>query len=426
MEVSAVLPLLVAIGLPIAALRAEKWRVTPLLLVLVNLGFVLVGLVVLDSTPWKNVSLLYALSLALLFVGFLLHRSRDDPVAVEGSGLSPVSELTLRLFWVAVVALVAYHFAVGGVPLFSEEIEDARYGFASSGLLGIPGRMYLFGLPVLLFYVTVVRSRSSPTRLRGLWILTWVVFATAQALTGFKSAILTVLFVGLFALTLAGKDLSIVRAMTPKVIALVLAAMAFAVFISFRYQSTGVRSIPESFEYLAERLTVTAAEPPYIVMRELDDEPGFFLVRDTAYYLEKYFGLNPGEDPRFPLDQIVAARIYGIALTEGSFIAPATVTAFGELEADFGPVAALLAMLGLGWTYALLLARAVRSAAPLVSAIWCFAAYMMFLFFVNGNLAYLLINSSAVVIFLALLWAVSHGAATLLNSRTGARPSGES
>src|SRR5687767_10222921 len=104
-------------------------RLTPFLLVIVSQATTLVGFVLLDLKEGRLLSVLFALSLVFLLLGYVLERRRVS-ASVSPVESGPATVRAVYLFWAVVVGLVAYHFAVGGVPLFSSAVATQRFEFS--------------------------------------------------------------------------------------------------------------------------------------------------------------------------------------------------------------------------------------------------------------------------------------------------------
>ena len=147
----------------------------------------------------------FSASLGVLIVGYYVTRSiapRPIAPALQIDGVRGQRYVTVLVFFTTAFAL--FHFASGGIPIFSHNIETSRFEFDSSGFFGIPGRVYLYGLP-LVAGVALARSRQAGLH----WykdrvtLVAVSVFVVSRLLSGFKGGLLEVLIVLLVAMVLA-------------------------------------------------------------------------------------------------------------------------------------------------------------------------------------------------------------------------------
>ena len=119
------------------------------LVIMVQLAFRIVGVLELSepNEAWVALALLGAASAFLL--GYWPAARREQRRRPSAVGIT--ATLSNGFVWATVIAagvLGVYHLLASGIPLFSDSIETERFSFTSSGLWGIPGRMYLFGIPI--------------------------------------------------------------------------------------------------------------------------------------------------------------------------------------------------------------------------------------------------------------------------------------
>src|SRR5439155_18948606 len=127
---------------------------------------------------------------------------------------------------IVVVAGTLAHFAVGGIPLLSSNVEIARLDVTASGLLGIPGRIYLFGIPLALAACLRgerIGSRAAFSTWQSRLLL--ATFVISRILSGFKSGLLEVVVITLLIYVASGHSMN--RNHLPKLLAAFLVAAAF-------------------------------------------------------------------------------------------------------------------------------------------------------------------------------------------------------
>lgn len=404
------------------ALAWSRGRVTPIVLSAVALGLVLTGFVQLDQARGTAFWIPQASGVLALLLGYALAARQTRFRVTESTEVResrPADAAALAVFATVVLAFVAYHFIVGGFPLFSTNVEVARFDFTSSGVFGLPGRMFLFGLPFLVFFASAYLARHGGTVAQWTVRVVWLAYASAAVLAGFKGSVLMVLVVFLLVRASVGRPLHLRGLVAPKLMAVGAAAMLVALLIAFQYRSLQLSSPGEAVSYLADRLTIIAAEPGYVAIAELSGRDQPYIVNDFVYLLEKYTKTEISSEPTYPLELIVSARQAGLPLDGSTFIAPSTVGAFPSWYVDIGWMGATMAMLILGVLYAIAHAHAVRAAAPFSAALWGFAVYLIYIYGVNGGLAYWAVNGLAMAIMLTILWRLASWLVTGLNGTRG-------
>ena len=146
---------------------------------------ILVGHAMLDQILEGSFWWAYALSAIAVIAGYYLVTPRyatAHQLAMHAPREQLLARKTLVAFAGVISFFVAYHFIVGGVPLLSADVELARFNFSGSGLFGIPGRMYLFGLPFLVTYASYVAARDPDANVLRLRNLLWGEYAFAMIL----------------------------------------------------------------------------------------------------------------------------------------------------------------------------------------------------------------------------------------------------
>ncbi len=341
---------------------------------------------------------LLTVSLGLVVAGYFVMRRFTNP---ERQALRLGPDGGRRYVFILVLSTGFFtflYFAIGGVPILSHSIETRRFEFNNSGLFGIPGRMYLYGLP-LATGAAIVRARQLGISWYSdrLTLVAVSLFFVSRLLSGFKSGLLEVLIVLIVATVLAQGPVTSVAHVLRRYLPLAVAAVVGIFLVGGLYSSYrgSGRSLPNA---ILARATTKAALPGALVFeRHLLFTPGSSIHLDATYFAKKYFSIGPGSSYSF--GRLVAATIFHIGPESTAYTAPVTYGAFPELTYDFGLVAALLIMFCIGALIAVLEAKARR--ATLSGYIICLAAALAIYDFVNkGGLIYLFINWAIVTIFL--------------------------
>ena len=291
--------------LPLVTLWWESAKLTPLVVTSVSLTPVLLGYAELDALNGTSTALMYCGAVSCLVVGHLVHQSwrrlrRPAAPVPNPEELPSRSAPGVILFSCIVVILTFYHFFVSGIPLFSEDVEIARFDFTSSGLLGIPGRMFLFGLPFTVLLMSIAAFRRLVPVSRKLLYFVWLSYIATSLLGGFKGGLVAVLTILLLARSVVSRPLSLRRAVVGWRVFIIVGALIYCGLISFRYRSLGLTGPGDVIPYLAARATTSAAAPGYLVFSRYgtDGTGGDHYAQDATYFLRKYLPfLFPDDGP---------------------------------------------------------------------------------------------------------------------------------
>jgi len=337
---------------------------------------------------WIDTGFLLVMSITFwLFRGRSGKGSTSTP-GMSGSDTHPASRAQLRGIVVTAVLfclVTAYHFSVTGIPILSGNAELARWNFTGSGLLGIPGRIYSYGLTGLYVLVACIRSSTPSTAALGrsftkvqLWL--GVFIALTRVLGGFRGEVLAFVVVVLACELVARPGIRLRAALrNPRLVgAVVLATVgpflyAFAVGSTYKSteyfsQTTGISST----ERFIDRLTGSGVEPGRIAVasreQQVDLVPGLAVTNDFRYYTSRYV---PGvKHDGHDLNTVLSAKMSGRLVTNETssnpqdFLVPVTPGLPAFVWYDFGFVGMLAAGILVGSALAKASA-ATRSRQPL-------------------------------------------------------------
>jgi hypothetical protein len=402
--------------IPLVTLWWESAKLTPLVVTSVSLTPVLLGYAELDALNGTSTALMYCAAVGFLVAGHLVHQSwrrlrRHTAPPPSADNRPRRSTPGVIGFSCIVVILTFYHFLISGVPLFSEDVETARFDFTSSGLFGIPGRMFLFGLPFTVLLVSVAAVRRIAPVSRTLVYFVWGSYAITCLLGGFKGGLVVVLTTMLLARSIVGRPLSLRRAVMGWRVLVIVGALVYCGLISFRYRSLGLTSPGDVIPYLATRATTSAAAPGYLVFSRYgtDGAGGDHYAQDAAYFFRKYLPfIFPDDGVTLPFDKTVSAALYHTPISSTSFIVPVTVGAFPELVSNVGVGAAMTGMFLIGVCISYFVSRAQLSSGAFQSALFALTVNLLQIYILNGNLVYTCFNLVLVGLFLFGLYWVCH------------------
>ena len=362
----------VAVAAIALVIFGARGRLSPFLITITSLGLVVPGYASLaDSYRQPTPFYEYSFGVLALAIAYAWTKRSITPSSELRAGIEPPRRGGVAGVIVILAILGTYHFAQVGLPILQPNVEISRFNFTGSGLFGLPGRVVLFGVPIVTYLaVAYARGTGSSIRRPGAILgAAMLLLIATELVLGFKSGIAVVITILLVAVVLAWGPPKAVRAAFTLAIPIA-AAVFFAVMVSGLY-GTFVESNQPAVAYLIERSTVIAAIPGYEVLAGgivMPSGETNSLVNDAEYYVPKYLGLGPRAN-RFPFELVVSASIFGTSLTDNSFIVPVTVGAFASLLWDFGQLGFLFYMV-LGVVFAWAENRAFRETAALPFVAW--------------------------------------------------------
>jgi hypothetical protein len=399
----------VAVAATLIVIFGARGRLSPFLITIATLGLVVPGYASLADTYGQPTPFYeYSFGVLMLALGYAWAKRTSNSSNELRAGIEPPRRGGIAVVLVILAILGTYHFAQVGLPILQKNVETSRFDFTGSGLFGLPGRVVLFGIPIVT-YLAVAFARSTGANLRrpGAILGTAMLLLVATRIVmGFKSGIAEVITILLVAVVLAWGPPKAARGAVTLAIP-VAAAVFFAVIVSGLY-GTVVESNQPALVYLVDRSTVIGAIPGYDVLSNrivLPSGETNSLVNDAEYYIPKYLGLGAPAN-RFPFELVVSAWIYGTPLTDQSFIVPVTVGAFASLLWDFGPLGFLFYVV-LGMTFAWAENRAFREMAALPFVAWLTLLTILNGYLTKGDLVYNVLNWGAMLAFVLLTYGVA-------------------
>lgn len=401
----------------IFSLILEKNKLTPFFITLLSTIQILLGYYYLDLLSLNNSSwMIYLGNIIIFMLGyfsfrFILGTNMKLNIEEIGNDLTKtgfnVKDHTTHIIFVTIIIMFTmYHFIVGGIPILSNSIEVDRFAFSSSGLFGIPGRIFLFGLPFILIYVSYYDKQINNSYSKKLKIIVWIAFILFKLLSGFKGAILDIIILFVFIKAFLNQPLKVKNIFTFRSVLLLFSGVIFAAFISSFYSSLSLNGLEDIFKYLLARLTQIAAEASYYVINNLHffESPYSYQYNDFAYFINKYFHIQMiGDREVFPIDKIVSSMLNNTPLSEYNFIVPVTVGAFAGLVLDFGIIGGYFGMFLIGSIYYYLFINCLKAKSPFKGASLGIILYQFHVYILNGGLVYTLINTSVIILFLFML-----------------------
>ncbi|MFT4264606.1 MAG: hypothetical protein QM572_14565 [Nocardioides sp.] len=385
-----------------------------------------VGLQDLDtSLGWPNSTyLLAAASVVSLCAGYLFASRRTRATAAAAATDKPrrigrpwADEGVYAVVVVAGV-LAIYHLYKLGFPIFASDVETRRFDFTSSGLFGIPGRMYGYGTTAAWMLASAnASSRGVRWREYRPWRLATVFQVLTGLLGGFKGGMFTLIVVWIGVNAVLRANPRRLGALVARLISLVPLPIIYFGFVASLYGTTS-KTGKSSLALLWDRLTTVPSQPTYYALNHhFVTTGGPPILTDFSYLLGKYAHLPT--DINYTLEHAVSASIIGVSPESTVFIVPVTVSGFAEavLTITVIPALALMAVVGFILGRAEVTVPKTVTSGTLLSLL-CLCLYR---WVSKGEFAYIVLNNVAVVLFLGgIAWAT-----TLIVGKRGdkARPS---
>jgi hypothetical protein len=380
-------------------------RLTPSVLTMTTLVPIAIGHATLDRTlPGAQTASAYLLSLVAMVLGYVVRRPShvQERIASQTTQheIPDATKRALITATIVIAGLTIYHFSRIGLPILSPTVEADRFNFTGSGLFGLPGRAYLFGVPILAAGgVYAMRQWPSMQGRIGIFVTAVGLLVLSRLASGFKSGLLEVVTILFFATATTGLGLSIGDALRRYLLVAAL-GLVFAVQVSHSYATLAGLSQTGAIQALIQRSTGQGALPGRIVMQPnppLPIRPSNAIVNDFWYFGARYTGISSS---RFSFSQIVAAAEFGAPLSSGGTLPPVTVGAFPQLYYDYGVTAYPLFFL-LGYCYNRV-ERAAMAAPTLLQYLTAITIiFILHEYVTKGNLVYLILNWGPMLAFVS-------------------------
>ncbi|MBO3096360.1 hypothetical protein [Cellulomonas dongxiuzhuiae] len=315
-------------------------------------------------------------------------------------------------------ALALYHLARAGIPLFASDIEVSRFDFTSSGLFGIPGRMFLFGTSVAWAFATASAQHRGAVWIRDrTWWVATLSLALTSLLGGYKSgavAFVTTLIV--MGSIVAGREIRISTAIR-KFWWMAGATLLYAFAVAQRYVTYQVQA-GGFLSQLASRLSVVGAEPKWYAVERQFEVPANGFWNDLTYYLIRYTGGDTSG--RYSIERAVSAAMIGADPASDAWTTPVTVGAFPELILVLGVPLAVVSAALVGVGAASLYVRAPQG--PARNVVMAVVGLGLSTWVSRGGLVYYIANYAAVTVILFGVYIAAAALGSRIDVRSPERP----
>nr|WP_314529099.1 O-antigen polymerase [uncultured Pseudomonas sp.] len=284
------------------------------------------------------------------------------------------------------LVFVIYHYSIVGIPMFSENLDMARFQQRESGLFGIPSRFAVyFPSLILITSVLLYQSKNIGQRTFYFWILTALFIFTAQ---GNKSSILSFLFV-----LLCTKRFWAFPVVSRKLmIAFTMIGLGFLYYIFGKYSTLADSGFAD---YIIQRMTYISLEPIYTAFQaegfNADTVASSIIINDLTYPIAQLLGFDGAT-----FNTQLSRHIYGF--DSNQFSVPVTPSILAYYKYEFGTIGSIFACLATGMLIGKLYLKSnsTRNAGTL--SIFVFCEYQIYTGLGSGNLFYMVLNVAAVVL----------------------------
>jgi hypothetical protein len=322
----------------------------------------------------------------------------------EKPGESSIGELELWIVSAIVAIGTLWHFAVGGIPLFSSEVELLRFDFTSSGLFGIPGRLYLFGTKISWILISAYLSNRGEAWSKSLlWRFSSAILLISTLLSGFKGGLVVNVLMMVCTFFLFSNSKETLFSVVRKFWWVFLIGLANFLLVGTTYASYQLKD-RSLISQLADRINTGSAEAGVLALEgRVEQVHGNWIAVDWNYFVSKYSG--NGTSGLFTLEQSVSASINGLPLDSGYFISPVTIGAYPYLVIAFNIWVALFGMFAFGGLMGYL--QRVRPSGEYSKSMAAIALVIITEFLTKGVFVYTILNYTAVTLLIFLIVALS-------------------
>jgi oligosaccharide repeat unit polymerase len=288
------------------------------------------------------------------------------------------------------LSMIVYHYLVGGIPLFSENILFSRFESTSSGLFGVPGRFNLYGGFILLFLCFSSYAIKGQA-FKKILLFSFIVLLISLLFKGSKGTLIHFLVAYLICRSSDNYKIS----KTPKKTFKVLLCFALIVLPSFVYISNVHIESGTRYTNLAEVI--------FMRIFELSGK-GYF--NSVTNYIETYgfgYGMNLFNDTITFFNRLFDSdtNLYYTsekvsALTTGTsidqYLVPQEINMFGYSYMEFGIFGVIFSGVLFGYIYGRTIYRTQNSNNVMSLCNLMFFQLYLFLIFIKGNIALITIN----------------------------------
>lgn len=373
----------------------SKFNITPQYqLILTALSFALGLYVTGNDGYWIYYTFLFAVFILFTYIPYRKYLKTKKLCTVK---VEKHYSFNKYCFYI-IIAFIAYHYAVGGIPILSDSVSTSRFDNTSSGLFGIPGRMALFGKLFILFYSAyfVFNENYQGKKYKRYFIIAIVVNVIIAVFSGSKSSILSLIELAIFMFSFIPKNINIRRFLKPKIfiplILLFFCAVLYAKHFFTAYNNQF--STMNFWSYVYYRSTNLTVEGGDYILRHCNERITY--LNDFVYYISKYLHLELASSPSLEVYASCAINHFSYS-NPYAFYVPITIGGIPETIYHFGWFS-VVPIGFFGFFYGKKYINLKKSKNPIEYMNLCFLIWFFNDFLLKGNLAYHIINYILILI----------------------------
>tara|TARA_B100001057_G_scaffold217270_1_gene217451 strand:- start:2949 stop:4181 length:1233 start_codon:yes stop_codon:yes gene_type:complete len=303
-----------------------------------------------------------------------------------------VSKTRLSSVVLIFALVIIYHYAVGGIPLFSSNILFDRFESNSSGFFGIPGRFNLFG-GVFIFFLAYAAFTIKGKEYKNIFFITLIILLISMLFKGSKGTLIHFLVAILICRSVITQDTGVRnRGPSSKILIPLGALIAISfVWISNIHISTGVTRYTNLFDLLITRVIEISGEGYFHAVTSFVNENGFGFggnsINDMITFVSRLTGVG---EQYYTLEKVSA-------LSTGStiglhYIVPVELNIFGYMYMELGLAGVFLIGSLIGFStgnigFEILNCYSIKRITYLM-----FMQFFLFLLIIKGDLIFLIIT----------------------------------
>jgi oligosaccharide repeat unit polymerase len=335
-----------------------------------------------------------------MLIGYYRFKRADKPFQTDSTDITLLALEKRSLVRVLIVfgLFIVYHYSIAGIPILSQDYEIKRFLVASSGLLGIPSRIGVYGPIIIVVFSLSYYSKKILSSREILGILS--IGLLCFWLTGHKSAIIAFIFTNICFYRYIDK------AINKKFLVLMISGLFAIAMISISIQLPYFYSLKHLglWEYIKMRLSFISIQPLIYIYYDTPDITTitpFAFIHDLFYPFLKLFGHE--------IYSVNTQISYGLYGTEyGEFTVPVTYTYAGYAILEFGKNGGIVFSLIIGYLSAAFYFQTHIQNNPRRIATFMTLEYFLFIGLTTGNLFYLIPNVLIVLIMFLVLLKIFH------------------
>ena len=325
-------------------------------------------------------------------IGHALHIRISKVPKLAPQPRAAVSPARLSFVCIIFFSFVFFHYYVGGIPLFSEDVLTARFASTSSGFFGIPGRFNLFGTVYLTFlcyaYFILKGRQYYPHFLFAISLL-----ILSMLLKGSKGTLIHFMVCCLICASVyidkqqrrsSGLRFRYVVALVPVIVGSFIYISEVHIQSGTRYTSVADIVLRRTFEL--------SGRGYFNAVTTFVSQNGFGIGSNSLNDLSVFFSrLLGAEQDAFYVSEQVSAITTGSTLGV-HYLVPQEINLFGYAYMEGSFILVIISGLMVGYLLRSVIHRSLLAIAPFQLASVLFLQFYLFLIIIKGNFVFLSVN----------------------------------